>query len=60
MSAFHRKNSSARNGCGLSTLPEEMAIREADAKFVAALLAAQARGEFPKASEAVAPMADAA
>lgn len=60
MSAFHRKNSSARNGSGLSTRDEEMAIREADDRFVEALLAAQARGEFPKASGDVAPVADAA
>jgi len=60
MSAFHRKNSSAREGSGLSTRDEEMALREADARFVAALQAASDRGEFPKATATDAPMADAA
>ena len=45
MSAFHRKNSSAREGAPLSTLPEEIAVREADKRFRHALALAFLRGD---------------
>jgi hypothetical protein len=45
VSAFHRKNSSARNGSGLSTRDEEMAVREADKRFRRALALAFLRGD---------------
>ena len=60
MSAFHRKNSSARDGSGLSTRDEEMAVREADKRFRRALALAFLRGDHLPATETEAPMADAA